>query len=311
MVRIICHLRYLIRLFAIAHAFLLIGVGPVAARDIFVDNVAGDDLLDGTLPTNTSPGIGPLHTITRALRAAGPGDRISLANTGEPYRESVSLVGSRHSGSAVGPFTIEGNGAVMDGTAAVPPEAWQWFRGDVFRFQPPKKQFQQLFLDGLPAVRHPAGTQDGVAAQLQPMEWAETGGWIYFRVEEGRLPQEYALGYSVWPVGITLYKVEGVVISNLVVQGFRIDGLNLNDATGPVVLYNVTARFNGRSGVAIVGASEVDLQSCTLEGNGKSQLLLEGYAEANLSNCQISDASSPKWEIRNGAKLLIDGNPAR
>ena len=298
--------------FAVAVCSVVALVSGTLARDIYVDNVAGDDLLDGTQPTNTSPGIGPLHTVTRALRFAAAGDRIILASTGEPYRESVSLVGSRHSGNPVRPFTIEGNGAVMDGTAAVPPEAWQWFRGDVFRFQPPKKQFQQLlFLDGLPAVRHPAGTQDGVAAQLQPKEWAETGGWIYFRVEEGRLPQQYALGYSAWPVGITLYKVEGVVISNLVVQGFRIDGLNLNDARGPVVLYNVTARFNGRSGVAIVGASEADLQSCTLEGNGKSQLLLEGYAEGNLSNCQISDASSPKWEIHNGAKLLIDGKPAR
>ena len=148
MVRI-WHRRYSTRLLATALAILLIGVGPTAARDIFVDNMAGDDLLDGTLPTNTSPGIGPMHTITRALRAAGAGDRIILANTGEPYRESVSLVGSRHSGNPVGPFRIEGNGAVLDGTAAVPPEAWQWFRGDVFRFQPPKKQFQQLFLDGV------------------------------------------------------------------------------------------------------------------------------------------------------------------
>jgi len=280
------------------------------ARNVYVDNLAGDDLLDGTLPTNTSPGIGPFHTITRALRVAGPGDRIILANTGQPYRESISLVGSRHSGNAIGPFTIEGNGAVLDGTAAVPPEAWQWFRGDVFRFQPLKKQFQQLFLDGAPAVRHPAGTQD-VAAQLEPNEWAEASGWIYFRVEKGRMPQEYALSYSAWPVGITLYKVEGVAISNLVVQGYRIDGLNLNDATGPVVLYNVTARANGRSGVAVVGASEADMQSCTLADNGKSQLLLEGYAECNLSDCPISQASSPKWEIHNGAKLLIDGRPAR
>jgi hypothetical protein len=223
----------------------------------------------------------------------------------------VSLVGSRHSRNPLGPFTIEGSGAALDGTAAVPPDVWQWFRGDVFRFQPFKKQFQQLFLDGVPAVRHPAGAQDGVAAQLEPKEWAETGGWIYFRVEDGRMPQDYALSYSAWPVGITLYKVEGVAIHNLIVQGFRIDGLNLNDATGPVVLYNVTSRFNGRSGIAIVGASDVDMQSCTLADNGKSQLLLEGYAQCNLSNSQVSDASGPKWEVRNGAKLLIDGKPAR
>jgi hypothetical protein len=302
----------LVACFAVVVCSLLALVaGRALARDIFVNNLAGDDLLDGTLPTNTSPGIGPLHTITRALRAAGAGDRIILANTGEPYHESLSLVGSRHSGNPVRPFTIEGNGAVLDGTAAVPPDVWQWYHDDVFRFQPTKKQFQQLFLDGVPAVRHPAGTHGGVAAQLQPREWAEAGGWIYFRVEEGRMPQEYALGYSAWPVAITLYKVEGVVISNLVVQGYRVDGLNLNDATGPVVLYGVTVRANGRSGIAIVGASEADMRSCTLADNGKSQLLLEGYAECNLSSCQIPDASSPKWEIHNGAKLLLDGKPVR
>ncbi len=303
------HQRRLISALALAAWLTAAGVG--AARNIYVDNVVGDDLLDGTQPSNLSPGIGPLHTITRALRAAGAGDRIILSNTGQPYRESVSLVGSRHSGNPVGPFMIEGNGAVLDGTVAVPPEAWQWFRGDVFRFQPPRKQFQQMFLDGAPAVRHPAGTQDGVAAQLKPREWAEAGGWIYFRVDAGNLPQAYALTYSAWPVGITLYKVEGVAIRNLTVQGYRIDGLNLNDATGPVVLLGVTSRANGRSGVAVAGASEADLQSCTLADNGKDQLLLEGYAECNLSNCEISDASSPKWEIRDGAKLLVDGRPPK
>ena len=85
----------------------------------------------------------------------------------------------------------------------------------------------------------------------------------------------------------------------------------MNDATGPVVLYNVSAQDNGRSGIAVVGASEVDMQACTLADNGKSQLLLEGYAECNLSDRQISEASGPKWEIHNGAKLLIDGKPVR
>jgi hypothetical protein len=40
-------------------------------------------------------------------------------------------------------------------------------------------------------------------------------------------------------------------------------------------------------------------------------LLLEGYAEANLSQSKVSDATGPKWEIRNGARLLLDGQPAQ
>ena len=51
-------------------------------------------------------GSGPLRTLAKALRLAGPGDHIHLANTGLPYRESVSLVGNRaerHRRWAAGP----------------------------------------------------------------------------------------------------------------------------------------------------------------------------------------------------------------
>ena len=94
-----------------------------------------------------------MRTITRALQLAGNGDTIVLANTNVPYRENISLVGSRHSGTPQQPFTIRGNGAILDGSAPVPPEAWESYRGAVFRFSPPRMGYQQLFLDDRPAVR--------------------------------------------------------------------------------------------------------------------------------------------------------------
>ena len=124
------------------------------------------------------------------------------------------------------------------------------------------------------------------------------------------LPQQYPLTYAVLPVGVTVYKVENVVISGLVIQGFQLDGVNLNDAAGPTVLNNFTCRANGRSGVAIVGDSQADLYNCTLADNAIAQLLLEDYSTVNLTGCQISDSSAPKWRIHNGAELLINGKPA-
>ena len=281
-----------------------------AAREIYVNNISGSDLLDGSLASNSDVGRGPYRSITRALKAAEPGDHLIIANTQRPYRESVTLEGSRHSGTPYQPFSIESAGAVLDGSKNIPQDAWQHVSGDVFRFQPFKKDFAQVFLDGAPAVRRPASDSEDWVNRLEPKQWSLVDGWIYYRVEPHMLPQQYPLTYAVLPVGLTLYKVENVVISGLVIQGFQIDGVNLNDASGPTVLSNLTSRANGRSGIAIVGDSQVELNGCILTDNAIAQLLLEGYSTANLTGGQISDASAAKWRIHDGAELLLNGKPA-
>ena len=89
----------------------LAAVSDVGARDIYVNNVAGDDRHPGTMERASGLGHGPCRTIARALRAAERGDQIVLANTGVPYRESITLEGGRHSGYPSRPFAIRGNGA--------------------------------------------------------------------------------------------------------------------------------------------------------------------------------------------------------
>jgi hypothetical protein len=288
---------------------LLIVASTAAARNLYVNNVSGDDLFDGLSPQREGPGRGPNQTIWRALRSTHPGDRIVLAKTEEPYRESISLVGSKHSGHALRRFVIEGSGAVLDGSRPVPYDAWQFVSGDIFRFQPERMDFQQLFHEGVPLVRRPYSPLHYRKLELEPREWALAGGWVYFCVEKGKIPQEYHLGYAALQTGVTVYKVEGVEINNLVVQGFQLDGINLNDAIGPTVIAGVTSRGNGRSGITVTGVSHVDLQGCLLGDNGQCQLLVQEFGEANLSNCDVVDNTGPKWEVKNGAKLLIDGKP--
>ena len=94
-----------------------------------------------------------MRTIAAALRTADSGDHIILAETEQPYRESISLVGRRHGGSTENPFVLEGNGAVLDGSADVPAAAWEHHEENVFRFRPPRMGPQQLFLDDRPAER--------------------------------------------------------------------------------------------------------------------------------------------------------------
>jgi hypothetical protein len=279
------------------------------ARDLYVDNRAGDDRFDGGAATSVEPGLGPFRTLSRAVCAARAGDRILLANTGRAYRENISLVGSRHSGTAYSPFVIEGQGAVLDGSALVPPNAWQFAASDVFRFQPERKAYQQLFLNGYPVPRVEPAAGDTRLPRLEPQQWALVDGWIYFCVEPGKLPQDYLLTYAKLSVGITLYKVDDVLIHNLTVQGFQLDGINFHDATGPCRLIDVTAWNNGRSGVAVVGASTAELHSCWLGANGLSQLLIVDYSTCDLIHTAVVGGAATKWIVGKNARLNVDGVP--
>lgn len=278
---------------------------PVGAADVFVDNIGGDDLHDGSQALSTG-GAGPVRTLRKALLVARPGDRIVLANTGEPYRESIALSSGKHSGTPRAPFTIDGQGAVLEGAEPVPPRAWEHWRGDVFRFRPSRISFQQLFLDGRPAARRTIAPGEHHWPQIGPLEWFRRDAYIYYRVEPDRLPDDYALASSARQTGITLYHVHDVMIVNLVVQGFRLDGINANDGVRDCVLSEVTCRGNGRCGIAVGGTSQIGIGNSLLGDNGEAQLRVEGYSAVRIEESQLLDNTAPAI-FRRGGELMIDG----
>ncbi len=300
-------MRYL-RLTAILLGLFSFGAPDARARDLFVNNLAGDDLLDGGAPESHSSGRGPVQTLRQAIWLAGPGDHISLTNTGTPYRESVTLFGGKHSGISDRPFVIDGNGAILDGSAPIAVDDWRHDHDDVFRVRPERMAFQQLFLDGRPAVRRNLASTLAGPPELQPLEWSLYDGEIYFRVEPGRLPDQYKPSDARLTVALTLYKVEYVTIANLVVQGYQLDGINMQDVRSPCVITQCTARGNGRSGIAVCGASQATIDACLLGNNGQSQLHLEGPSETRVENCNILSNTGPKWLKEAGSKLFVDGN---
>ena len=290
-------------------AIVLVAASKLAARDIYVDNLGGDDRNDGFSEASSAGGSGPCKTIARALRAAQKGDRVVLVNTGEPYRESITLQGGRHSGSSLSHFQIEGNGAILDGSQPVPDDGWENVKGEVFRFRPPRMSHQQLFIDDRPARRVPV-TADFLMPKLEPLEWSLFERAIHFRVEEFRIPQNYQVSYAALPVGITLYEVRGVVISNLIVQGFQLDGINAHDSAFDIVLGDVTCRGNGRSGVSVGGASRVKLDACLLGNNGAAQLRTEGWSHTHVLNSDLLDNTAPPIVSDGGEVKVEDLRPA-
>ena len=274
---------------------------PLAARDIYVDNVGGDDLLSGRVAT-LEGWDGPVRTIGRALRLAEAHDRIVVANTATPYREMVSLSGGRHSGSPTVPFVLEGNGAVLDGSAAIDPRLWSPVHGkkDVFRFRPPRMAYQQIFLEGRPLTRVPVSPQGPLPA-LEPLEWYLWQGHVYLRIEEGKWIDDYALSRTDLTTGVTLYHVRHAVVLDLVVQGFQLDGVNAHDALH-CTLHAITARGNGRSGIAVTGASRVAIEGCLSGDNGAAQLLTDGHCIVDVLDTQLLPGTAPEL-LRRGGKV--------
>ena len=272
------------------------------ARDVYVNNVTGDDRNDGSAPVLGSSRMGPFRTIARALRSTEKGDRVILANTDQAYRESITLQGSRQSGLPDAPFVLMGNGAILDGTERVPLGGWTFHRGSVFRYRPPRTSFQVLYLEGRPAERRSVGSLDAID-QLEPLEWCLFQQHLYFCVEPGMLPHAYELSHAAHQVGLTLYDVRHVIVRDLVIQGFQLDGINAHDGVTDTTLLGLNCRGNGRSGISIGGASRVRIDSCLVGNNGAAQVRTEGFSRTHLVSCDLLDNTAPKI-VREGGQVV-------
>lgn len=277
---------------------LLCGLADAAmARELFISNVRGDDSADGSRPDSTVNG-GPVRTIGRALQVARPGDQLIIDNTGVPYRESLSLSAANHSGTSVRPFTIRGNGAVIDGTQPIAYKSWEAVRGQLYRFRPANGGRLELFtFDGRPAPQVPVDVASGKLPQLAAGQWCGHDGYIYLRLPDGKIPynlQETPYLYAALPVGITLYHVHDVRIVDLTIQGFRRDGVNAADGVRNVSLGGLILRGNGRCGLAVGGSSLVEADGCLMGNNGAAQVIVSGYSTLSLQHCELLENPSPK-----------------
>lgn len=281
------------------------------ADDIYVNNVSGDDKFNGRPVTDSTANAGPVRTIGRALQLAQRGDRIIVQKTDQPYHESITVQGGRHSGTTYSPFSILSDGAILDGTSEISPEAWEHHSGNVFRFSPELKSYQQLYLDGKPADRIPS-TVASLVPDLEEGQWALVDGRIYFCTAGGRVPSQYNLRYCKHQTGITLYEVNNVRIDGLVVQGFQLDGVNAHEAVENSVVSNCRLRGNGRSGLSIGGAARIRLDSSVVGANGGAQVRSEGYCSLDIRDCRLleSENTGPAIE-QDGGRILVDGRAYR
>ena len=261
------------------------------ALDYYVNNETGDDQRDGRAASLTATANGPFRTISKALQTVRRGDRILLAKTNTPYRESITLQASRHSGSLTQPFIFEGNGALLDGTSPISERDWQAVKDQegLYRYRPRFKSHHMFYINGTPAQRIDVDENANKLPELKPLQWCLDDGFVYFRVEDGQLPDHYQLSVTNLQVGITLYEARHIQIRNLTIQGFRLDGVNAHDSVFDANLLALKCRGNGRSGISIGGASRVKVEHCLLGNNGRAQLRTEGQSRTVIVDCDLVD----------------------
>lgn len=279
-----------------------------SARRLYVSNIAGDDTANGRYSESNDVG-GPVRSISRALSLASAGDHIVIANTGVPYRETLSLSSGKQSGFIALPFVIEGNGAVLDGSAPIPNDAWEAVRGDLYRFRPAGGGNLQLFdHQGKPAPVKPVDRVHHRLPTLAAGEWCAHAGYAYFQCAAGKLPREHGMSYAALPVGITLYHVHDVRIVDLTVQGFQRDGINVHDGTLDISLAGLTLRGNGRCGLAVGGSSQVIVEGCLIGDNRQAQTIIDGPATLGLEDCTILENPAPAMlRPRKGERVFLNG----
>jgi hypothetical protein len=149
--------------------------------------------------------------------------------------------------------------------------------------------------------------KDYAPPELSAGQWCLSLGHIYFCVEPGQLPQAYHPSYAALQTGITLYQVRKVLITDLIVQGFQLDGVNAFDSVFGAGLQGMTLRGNGRSGVSIGGASRVEIDQCLIGDNGAAQIRSEGFAKTKVTESEVLSNTAPAYVIQGGT-LTVDGH---
>lgn len=260
------------------------GLSPAWARVIYVDNLRGNDIADGTNAEAINRLTGPVRTLGRALQLLQTGDTLNIANNGQPYYGSLELVGGRLGGTPLNPTVIEGNGAELNGSRPVPKAAWRKVEDRLWKFTPLRKGHYLLIEENqaLPNVVVPPGSR--TLPEIPDGHWAAWKGTIYYQAGQLEVPADLDLWFAVRSVGVTLYDVHDVVIRNLKIRHFRIDGLNAHDRCENIVLENLTAKENGRAGIVAAGTSFLQINEPTIQDNGRYSVLITEKAGVQIDD---------------------------
>jgi hypothetical protein len=266
---------------------LIFAIGsPAWAKVIYVNNRTGSDVNDGRSAEVGALRAGPVRSLERAAVLLRPGDIVEIANTGDPYFDSLRLIGGSVSGVESHPTIIHGNGVILDGSEPVDPNEWDALGKGLWRLEPRPKGWFQL-VRGDEAVSEAPHVNTAARPNPKLGTWSVWRGAIYYRALPEELPPLEPYRIATREAGIFLYGVHDVVVQNLTVRHFRLDGVNAHDQTRHVLLLNIVSEKNGRSGLFAGGSSSIVIQGGATNGNREASLLLQERAKADVREVKL------------------------
>ncbi len=293
----------------------------------YVNNESGDDQAPGLSADNA------VRTLARAVSLLKPGDKLHLAVTGQPYRETLRF-GDDFGGIPGKPVIIEGHGATLTGSDPLRLGGWEQagtpglyksarFITELEEFDEASKLMRVYFIfDGV--VQHMGRSSKGAKphfkapAALQPGEWTyvEAEKSFYLKVSGTLAEAKIEAPYRRNGLTVRAPKVAmtHVVIKDLIVCHVLNDGYNLHGMTQEVLLQNIAAYECGDDGISPHETCEVTLDgfwsvgNSTGMGNGNLSVTKASnvHLEGNLAH-QFMTGHAPVTELRNAVIIATPG----
>ena len=301
------------------HTFALAADSTPPGRDLRVDPKLGSDANDGV--------AAPVRTIARGIRLAQPGDTVHLATA--RYFESADL--TNKNGEAGRPITLDGHGAVLDGSEPVRAADWE-ARGDgLFRKVKLLPRTDDAIVgrwfflwDG--KMNHMGRTSKGKSAPLKKPAELQPGEWTYVQDEDafylrvavgpGQGLDAADIRYPARSSGvIESGKGSHLVVRNVIATHVYNDGYNIHGAQRDMVFENIAAIECGDDGFSAHEDGECRIDGFVSIGNSTGMCdtvsSVTHYRNVFIRDCLGYDVyfiSDSPHSIENG---IVESSAAR
>ncbi len=297
---------------AVATFFISSSLTPLAyaatnasGRDLHVDPTNGEDRNDGVSK--------PLKTISQAIKLAQPGDTIHLLPV--IYHDYAGFYGK--CGEPDKPITLDGHGAILEGSESLKPEQWRETSPGLFASTNLLARVDDAIIgrwfflwNG--KMNHMGRTSKGPSAKLKKAEELQAGEWTFLKDESRKLPnsqQIFGTFYVKLPPGQKLIDAKirapirsaGVqfssrgtnhnahlIIRNLTATHVYNDGFNIHGHCEDVLFENIRAIECGDDGISAHETAQYRVDGFVSIGNSTG-ICDTGASETSYNHVFIRD----------------------
>ena len=262
------------------------GIAPLSATDLYVDFDGGNDRADGQSPSVDGP-HGPVKTIARGIRIAGPGDTVHLAKG--TWREPA--VFHNRKGEPDRPIVLDGHGATIEGSDPLIAADWTEVSPGLFRHDNLLRLDDAIIgrwfflFDG--TLHHMRRSSKGPSQplkspdQLQPGEWTfvlDPGravppsrniyGAFYIQLAPGTKLEDARIAAPIRSSGVVLSgDCAHLVVRNLTATRVHNDGFNLHGTSRDCRFENIVAIDCGDDGFSAHDDCQAEVDGFVSIGN--------------------------------------------